>query len=209
MIASLKTLAKVSVPFVLAATFASEAFAATPAYVRVRKIAFAGSGCPAGTVAQNISPDRQAFTLLFDSYIAQVGAGVPFTEKRKNCQINVDLDFPNGWSYSLLTLDYRGYVALEPRVTGLQQSRYYFQGSSASATLKSTFRGPMDQNYQFRDTLGLSAVVWSPCGAQRALNINSELRLDNSQAPGRQGMLTNDSIDGALSLIYGFKWTNC
>jgi hypothetical protein len=199
----------VAAAIALAGVVATQANADAPAYVRVRKIAFAGSGCPAGTVAQNISPDRQAFTLLFDSYIAQVGPGVPFTEKRKNCQINVDLDFPNGWSYTLMTLDYRGYVALEAKVTGLQQSKYYFQGSAATATLRSPFKGPMDQDYQIRDTLGLSAVVWSPCGASRALNINSELRLDNSQAPGRQGLLTNDSIDGELKLIYGFRWNRC
>lgn len=185
------------------------ALAETPSYVRVRSITYAGSGCPAGSVAGNIAPDRQAFTLLFDSYIAEVGPGVAIREKRKNCQLNVSLDFPQGWSYTLLTVDYRGYASLEPRVVGTQQSSYYFQGSTQTARLRSDYRGPMDRNYQIRDTLGLDAVVWSPCGAQRSLNINTEVRLDNSQATWARGLMTTDSIDGQLKQLYGFRWRRC
>ncbi len=41
--------------------------------------------------------------------------------------------------------------------------------------------GPLDQDYQIRDTLGINTVVWSPCGAVRSLNINADLRLDSSR----------------------------
>ncbi len=205
---SLKNLVKFGAPL-LFATISSAAHADAPAYVRVRSISYAGSGCPAGSVAGNTSPDRQAFTLLFDQYVAEVGPGVPFNQKRKNCQINVDLDFPQGWSYSILTVDYRGYVALEGGVKGAQQSSYYFQGQGSTATLKTNMFGPIDQNYQIRDTLGLSAVVWSPCGAQRALNINSQLTVDNAGSASRHGLLTTDSIDGQLHLVYGIQWQRC
>jgi hypothetical protein len=185
------------------------AFADVPDYVKLRSIAFAGSGCPAGSVAGNVSQDLTAFTLLFDQYIAEVGPGVPFSEKRKNCQLNIDFDFPQGWSYSLLTLDYRGYVSLDPRVTGTQQSSYYFQGQFTTARLRTPMVGPIDQDYQIRDVLGLSSVVWSPCGATRSLNINSEIRLDNSRNRLGRGLMTTDSIDGNVKLIYGIQWRRC
>ncbi len=187
---------------------ATQAFADAPTYVRVRSISYAGSGCPAGSVAQNISPDRMAFTLLFDQYIAEIGPGIPLANSRRNCQILTDLDFPQGWSYSVLTVDYRGYANLEAGVTGQQQSAYYFQGSSTTARLATTFNGPTARDYQIRDTLGLSAVVWSPCGAQRALNINTQVRL-SSASRFAQGMLTTDSIDGQVKQIYGFQWRRC
>ncbi len=180
-----------------------------PNYVRFRNIAYAGSGCPAGSVAQNVAPDLQAFTLLFDSYIAEVGPGVPFASRRRNCQLNIDLDFPQGWSYSIMTVDYRGYVSLEPRVSGLQQSSYYFQGQAQTARLRTPMYGPIDRDYQIRDTLGITALVWSPCGATRALNINTEIRTDNSRNPAGSGLMTTDSIDGAVRLIYGFRWRRC
>lgn len=205
---SLKSILKVCAPL-LALAVSGSAFADAPAYVRVRSLSYAGSGCPAGSVATNTSPDRQAFTVLFDQYIAEVGPGVPFNQKRKNCQLNVDLDFPGGWSYSIVTVDYRGYVALEQGVKGTQQSSYYFQGQGSTGTLKTPMFGPIDQNYQIRDTLGLQALVWSPCGAQRSLNINSQLILDNSARPSAHGLLTNDSIDFQSKLIYGIQWQRC
>lgn len=188
---------------------AQTALADTPDYVSVRSIAYAGSGCPAGSVAENISPDLQAFTLLFDNYIAEVGPGVSAREKRKNCQINIDLDFPQGWSYTIFTVDYRGYMSLENKVVGTQKSSYYFQGSRATASLQSVFRGPYDNDYQIRDTLGLSAVVWSPCGASRALNINTQVRVDNNRNRRGFGLATIDSIDGQLAHIYGIQWRRC
>ncbi len=190
------------------AMLSSSAFAQSPEYVRIRSISYAGSGCPAGTVSQNVAQDLKAFTLLFDSYIAEVGPGVQLNQSRKNCQIAVDLHFPQGWSYSILDVDYRGYASLEAGVTGTQQSAYYFQGSAATATLRSNFRGPTQQDYQIRDSLGLAAVVWSPCGATRALNINTQVRLTSSNRFAR-GLMTTDSIDGELTHVYGVRWRRC
>lgn len=207
MISTLKKIVMVGSVFVMMA--ASSAYAQSPEYVRVRSINFAGSGCPAGSVATNVSPDRQAFTLLFDQYVAEVGSGISAREKRKNCTINVDLDFPNGWSYTLFTVDYRGFVDLQRNLVGTQQTSYYFQGSAATARLTSKIVGPVSRDYQIRDTLGVSAEVWSPCGARRALNMNTEVRIDNSRNSRGQGLMTIDSIDGQLKHIYGVKWRRC
>jgi hypothetical protein len=206
---NLKNLVKFGAPLLVAAFASTAAHAAAPDYVRVRSISYAGSGCRAGTVAENVSPDLQAFTLLFDSYIASAGPGISPLEKRKNCTLNIDLDFPQGWSFTIFTVDYRGYVSLERGVNGLQTSKYYFQGQPATGTLSTPIAGPVDRDYQIRDTLGLSAEVWSPCGAQRALNINTDVRVDNTRNRRATGLMTVDSIDGQLKLIYGIKWRRC
>lgn len=207
MISTFKKLAMVGSAFAMLA--ASSAFAQAPDYVRVRSINFAGSGCPAGSVATNVSPDRQAFTLLFDSYIAEVGPGISAREKRKNCVVNVDLDFPQGWSYTIFTVDYRGYLDLANGHVGTQQTSYYFQGSSATARLTTNVRGPQARDYQIRDTLGVTALVWSPCGAQRALNMNTEVRIDNTRNRNLSSIMTIDSIDGQFKHIYGIQWRRC
>ncbi len=185
------------------------ALANFPSSVRVRNISYAGSGCPAGTVAQNLSSDFSAFTLLFDQYAAEVGPNVPFSQKRKNCQLNIDLEVPPGWSYTLFSVDTRGYVSLEPGVSAVQQSTYYFQGQMQNARLRTTMVGPLDQNYQARDQLGLSSLVWSPCSAVRSLNINTEVRADNTYNRYGQGLITIDSVDGDFKLVYGLRWKRC
>ncbi len=209
MLSTLKTLVKFGAPVLVAAMFASAADAASPPYVRIRSVSYAGSGCQAGSVSQNVSPDLQAFTLLFDNFVAEVGPGVPLSSSRKNCQIAVDLDFPSGWSYSVATLDYRGFVNLDAGSVADQSAAYYFQGSGATARLHTPMYGPTNRDYQIRDTLGISALVWSPCGLQRALNINTQIRLTANA--GARGLITTDSIDGQFKTLYryGLSWQQC
>lgn len=178
-----------------------------PREVKINGISYAGSGCPAGSVSQLLSDDAKAFTLLFDSYVAEAGPGMPLSMSRKNCQIAVDLRFPQGWSYSIFTVDYRGYAKLDPGTTGQQVSSYYFAGQTKTGNLRTNFYGPTERDYQIRDTLGLDALIWSPCGANRALNMNTQVRVT---ASGRQrALLTIDSLDGELKHIYGIKWKRC
>lgn len=69
-------------------------------------------------------------TLIFDSYIASIGPGIAVTEQRKNCQLNVDIQYPGGFQYSILSADYRGYSAIQKGVTGTLKSTYYFSGQT-------------------------------------------------------------------------------
>jgi hypothetical protein len=181
--------------------------APNPNEVHINSIAYAGSGCPAGSVSESVAPDAKAFTLLFDSYVAEAGPGVLLKEGRKNCQIAVDLRFPQGWSYSVIDVDYRGFVQLDPGTTGLQKTNYYFQGQSFGPSLQSSFRGPVAKDYHIRDSLGIDAVVWSPCGMTRALNLNTQVRVTASG--GRRALMTTDSIDGELTHVYGLRWRKC
>jgi hypothetical protein len=180
-----------------------------PTQVYIQRIDYAGTGCPAGSVSGNIALDAKAFTLLFDNFVADAGPHIPLTEARKNCQLNIQLHVPQGWSYAIATVDYRGYMLLDPSVTATQRSTYYYAGSLQQASAQSTWAGPQDQDYVVRDTLGLASLVWSPCGAQRNLNINAEVRVNNRITPGSSGMLTVDSIDGKVEQIYGFLWRRC
>lgn len=180
-----------------------------PSQVRVRSISYAGTGCPAGSVAQNIAADAQAFTLIFDNFVAAIGNGIAYTEQRKNCQLNIDLDFPQGWSFAISDVDYRGYVSLDPQVIGTQKATYYFQGQLAQANTEANFTGPVDEDYQRRDTLALTSWVWSPCGAQRSLNINAQVRLSNIYNRNGGGMMTVDSVDGKITQQYNLQWRRC
>ncbi len=178
-----------------------------PGQVKIKKIIYAGSGCPAGTVSDILADDAKAFTLLFDSFIAEAGPGIALSSGRKNCQLAIDLRFPQGWSFTVFDVDYRGFADLERGTTGLQKSSYYFQGSALTPSLQTLFRGPLSSDYHIRDSLGLSAVAWSPCGMTRALNINAQVRV--TAPSGRRAAMTLDSVDGQLTHIYGIQWRRC
>lgn len=190
-------------------TSTANAYAEAPSEVKIQSISYAGSGCPAGTVAENLSPDQLAFTLLFDAFIAEAGPGVPVREKRKNCQLLVDLRFPPGWTFTIASVDHRGYAALERKVIGTHKASYYFQGQAATGSVVTTLKGPKDVDYHLRDLVGLSSVVYAPCGARRALNINTQVQVDNSANKRASGLMTVDSIDGQVAQIYHLKWSRC
>lgn len=188
---------------------AAAAFADAPDNVTINNIVYAGSGCPAGSVAQNVSQDASAFTLMFDDYMAEVGPGVPFFAGRVNCQLNIDLSYPSGWSFTVISIDTRGFVELDPGVTALQQSSYYFQGQDGSAVMSSNAVGPIDTDYDLTDSLTSDALVWSPCGEQRSLNIDTEVRANNFGNPTGNGLITTDSIDGQVTTVFAIQWQRC
>lgn len=198
---------------IMLATSAHGALAAdspNPDQVYIKRITYSGSGCPSGSVASNLSNDAKAFTLLFDSYLAEAGPGIPNGMANSRCRIVVDLKVPQGWSYTLFTVDYRGYMSLDPGVVATQNSSYWFQSTPDDVlALSSDYYGPVDKDYFISDTVDIDELVWSPCGKSRALNLETKIKVSNDSAPDNSGFITVDSIDGELAHIYGIKWIKC
>jgi hypothetical protein len=107
------------------------ATAPNPNDVFIKSFTYAGSGCPAGSVANATDASKQVLTLLYDSYVAAIGPGTQVADRRKNCQINLDIHYPNGFQYSLFSADYRGFEDLDGGVTGEQVATYYFSGQQS------------------------------------------------------------------------------
>ncbi|KAH6664924.1 hypothetical protein B0J14DRAFT_630365 [Halenospora varia] len=179
-----------------------------PSQVSIKGITYGGSGCPQGSLGSFISADRQTFTLIFDQYVASIGPGVAIAQNRKNCQLNLDLRYPGGFQYSIFSTVYRGYVSLDAGVNGLQSSTFYFSGEPGQTTTSTTFKGPIDGNYEAVDNVDLTSTVWSPCGASAALNINSQVRL-TANSSTVSGLITDDSIDGKITFVVGVQWQKC
>lgn len=204
-----KSLSSSVILFIAAAIQTAPVLADGPSHVRIDSITYAGSGCPAGSLAESLSVDSRLLSIEFDSYIAEIGPGVSRMESRKNCQINVSLSYPQGWSFAVNEVDYRGYISLERGVTGVQSTTQYFAGRADSVKLQTTFRGPMDTDYQLRDQLGISSILWSPCGVNRSLNLSTQIRLDNSGNRNGSGLMTLDQISTRASHRYGLIWKRC
>lgn len=191
-----------------AATTTAAAAGPNPTEVYINGISYGGTGCPQGTVGQFISADRQTFTLIFDAYVASIGPGIPATQTRLNCQLNIDLQYPSGFQYSILGTQFRGYAGLDKGVTGIQSANYYFSGSPTQVSTSTTFKGPTSGDYEISDTIPFTSTIFSPCGAALPLNINSQVRLTSSIA-GATGLMTDDSIDGKITFVVGVQWQKC
>ncbi|MFJ4323912.1 DUF4360 domain-containing protein [Streptomyces tricolor] len=169
-----------------------------------------GSGCPAGTAAVAVSPDNTAFTVTYSAYLAQAGGNSDPTAFRKNCQLNLVVHVPQGFTYAVASADYRGFASLQRGATGTQKASYYFQGSSNTVPRTHPFNGPYNDDWQATDTTDWAQLVWAPCGVLRNFNINTELRVSAGTAtPDKVSFMTMDSTDGDISTVYHLAWKEC
>ncbi len=192
-----------------AAKYSNRFTSPPPSQVYIASFTYGGTGCPQGSLGYSFNNDRTAFTLLFDQFVASSGPGTAFTQSRKNCQINMNVRLPQGYSYAISTIDYRGYVELDPRVNAVQTVTSYFQGDIRQSTSSKSFYGPMAEDYVTRDALAIESIVWSPCGATANLNINAAVRVDNSRDRNARGLMTTDSVDGTFSQVFSLQWKRC
>lgn len=187
---------------------AAQAVPDVPDYVRIDVVTVNGSGCPAGTAAVAAADNRTAFTITYSDYLAQAGAGSSPTDFRKNCQVNIRVTYPQGFTYGIAQADYRGFAHLESGATSMEKGTYYFQGMSQSASRTHNFYGPKNDNWQATDRAQVWEIVYAPCGEVRHLNVNTELRVHAGSSKATSFM-TMDSTDSSVSTKYQFSWKRC
>ncbi|MBC7533185.1 MAG: DUF4360 domain-containing protein [Oligoflexus sp.] len=198
----------------LAFVISSSAFATSkPAHVLIESILVKGSGCPSeDTVAVNISDDKEAFTLTFSDFQAESGPGFTLSEGRKNCVLTLNLDIPSGWQFSIASFYYRGFMTLDKGTRATHTTSYSFEGQGTTGVFSASNNGPHTEDYVYADKIGIASAVWSPCTTDRALNINTSIRVYNTNKPKypeSQGYIANDSIDGTIKQIWGISWRKC
>lgn len=169
---------------------------------------YGGNGCPAGTVSAVLSPDAKSLSVVFDAYQVEVAGRTRIA--RKNCDLQIPVHVPSGWSFSVIQLDYRGFNSLPAGARSELVADYFFAGNGAnSVRYAKTFTGPSDKDYLFTNKLGVEATVWSPCdGADAILRAKTDLRLYGNTR-GDQALSTVDSVDIKSGLLYQFQWRRC
>jgi hypothetical protein len=169
-----------------------------------------GSGCKQGTAEVIVSPDNTSFWVIYSDYLAQAGKGAGATDFRKNCQLNLQINTPQGFTYGIAEATYAGFGHLERGAVGHQWVNYYFQGQSATTTWKHSFNGPFDDNWSITHRTEFSEIVWAPCGEKRNLNVNSALRVDKGSADANtNSFMTMDYQRGEVRTLHHFSWKRC
>ena len=189
----------------VAAMVTAQAFAQDG--IRLGLPGYAGTGCPAGSASATLSPDAKELSILFDSYVVEAGGTTRKAFDRKNCTVAIPVHLPQGFSLSILAIDYRGYNNLPAGASSEFTAEYFFAGSQGPSYRKA-FYGPLDDDYTFSNNLLASAIVWSPCGADVNLRSNSAIRVTTNNQR-QQAMATVDSADISAALIYKLQWRRC
>jgi hypothetical protein len=207
-IVSTSLLAMLTSSQVFAAAAASAALAAAaPEPIRLGEPGYGGTGCPAGTVSATLSPDQTSLSLLFDAFTVSAPTPTGGTLDRKTCQIAIPVTVPQGYSIGIVSVDYRGFHSLPYGAMSQFSADYFFAGRQGPRFSKAWY-GQQDSDYLFNNTLGLEAVVWSPCGAQVILRTNASM-YTRTNAWREPTLSTVDSADIAAGVVYQIQWRRC
>ncbi|GGP44668.1 DUF4360 domain-containing protein [Saccharothrix coeruleofusca] len=183
----------------------ADAEAPTP---RVDVVTVNGSGCPAGTA--EVSATGRTFTVSYSSFFAQAGDGADPVHLRRNCQLSIRVSLPANYTYGLARLSYNGFAHLEAGATALHRVSTYFQGTSPTTRLDTPFTGPMSREWTATYRPAPADIAYSPCGADRNLNINAELRVSPGNSdPSRRSFIAAESSSGTFTTKYELTTRPC
>jgi hypothetical protein len=199
--------------FVLFNMFASSVLAQggfDPTQVQVSEFAYSGTGCPPGSVASDLSQDRQAMTLIFDKFgVETLGAESERLERdRKACQLSLKLQTPPGWQFTVFYMDFRGFASLDADTTGIHSTAYKLGTGPMFNLGKFILTGPYIDDYARIEDMAVTAAPWSDCNdRQQRLVINTAVAVRSHN--GSIGYMTLDSLDGVIAHSYGIAWRKC
>ncbi|WP_127716168.1 DUF4360 domain-containing protein [Halobacteriovorax sp. HLS] len=168
---------------------------------------YGGTGCPAGTASTVLSPDNKSLSIIFDEFLVEAGGETGKRLDRKSCNIAIPVHVPQGLSVSVIDVDYRGYMML-PRGANARFSAEYFFAGARGPRYNKTFRGEMDDDYMISNTLAVVGQVWSPCGKDVNLRVNSSMTV-RTNSRKHEALSTVDSADFNAGIVYKLQWKKC
>ncbi len=175
--------------------------------IRLGQPGYGGTGCPAGTVSATLSPDFKSLSILFDEYVVNTGGNTGKLKDRKGCNVSIPVHVPQGFTVSIIGVDYRGYNNLPSGASSEFNVEYFFAGKRGPS-YRRRFYGQLDSNYTITNTLEATAMVWSRCGADVILRSNSDMKVQTNSW-GEEASSTVDSIDIDASIVYRLSWKHC
>ncbi len=193
------------------------AVAQAPDGVSVQAVRAFGQGCPVGSTAATVAPDGSAFSLILDNYVATAEPGGRPTVRR-DCDIEVDLNIPAGWSFAVIAADYRGFVDIPSGSLAQHRVVYTFdksdrmRGQYPFSFQGTEFRGPMSQDYNVHHEIGVSAAPKSSCsfGDVKTLFLNTLLTARAMRGKSQPTTIALDSVDGQVAAQqYKLAWFRC
>jgi hypothetical protein len=160
-------------------------------------IQFAGTGCPAGSIAI-VGANTPTLSILFDQYDA--GKDSTSGKSRTACSFAVPIKVPRGFQISHLTADWQGYVSGK----GELKRKYFLAGEPYTGWKTNTHNSPSGGNFLDRDNILHASLATGCDGGQYNLRINSQIR-----ALGGNSYAAVDSADLNNKILFMLKFKKC
>lgn len=182
-----------------------------PQTFRIKDIKTNGDACPQGTTSINISDDKEAFTVSFSEFYVQKGPGAEPGDKRKFCRAVFDTEQDPNWEYAILAVNARGFVSLDEKVVGSLDLAFGIKG--LEYTSQKQFWGATVEDYVYGEQVAFNNGRWSGCRPKAVDRVKDLVIRATADVRGggrnAAGLMTVDSVDGALVQSYELIWRQC
>lgn len=172
----------------------------------VRLLTVNGSGCPPESAAVSAASST-TFTVTYSQYTADAGGGASPGDFRKNCQLNVLVGIPSGWTFGIAGVQYRGFANLGTGAQGTLEADYYYAGIPGTFSQDHPLYGPMSNDYEFDDEAHV--VTFAPCHFNATVNVDTSLRVYPGTDPTFFNEITMDSTDVGIATIFHLSFRHC
>jgi hypothetical protein len=175
-----------------------------PAFVRVKTVKANGSGCPTGSAEITLDEATNSFTVSYSDFYTET-PGRP-KDRRKNCKIDINMEFEEGWQFSVLDTSTRGFAEIPRGVTGTCQNDFSFsQNPGKVVSARKALRGKWDGPFNLDAPVNI--ISWSRCGDHTGiLELNSQCWLPRTQ---KEASIVVDSVSGSLDVIVAYQFRRC
>ena len=172
-----------------------------------------GSGCPAGSVTVVSYPDNTGIVLSYSSFYVQRGGQSTTIQGYQNCNLDIRMDVPSGFTFAVSRAMYQGYAYVLPGATARLIAKYNFQGQpSITSNHIINTASSYDDNWTVIDEETFANLSWAPCGEDVILTDSFELRVQPygpSSSPTDVSFVTVNKSDHSLQTELNFAWTTC
>jgi Domain of unknown function (DUF4360) len=178
--------------------------------VQIKSLQVNGNGCPIGTTTKLLvdtdgSGSADFFQVTYSEF-SVTRPGIP----AKNCLVEALIGIPQGWSYSLLNVQYEGYAEIDSKHIGSILTKYNFPFFSNTVSTNKDLPGSFVGEYSKNDFLSVLATVWSPCGKVAPLNMNTRISLrQKPNTSGGNSFMDVERQSGLLVQVFHIKWRRC
>ena len=181
--------------------------------ITINRVSTSGTGCPRRTVSTEISADRTLVTLGFDEFATLIGRGRAASDRRKNCDIHLNLKYPGGYTFAVVEATYHGFAQLDQGVTGTFTSDYSFDSGNTSTTRTradlqggGSFAG--GGIYTKHDQIPVQNTVQSPCGGNVNMLIRTQIDLTAARDDA-SGTIADEDATISFTQQVHIGWEAC
>jgi hypothetical protein len=183
-----------------------------PKLIKVVRVTYGGNGCSSNTAQSFISSDKTDLTYDFDDFAVFTGPGVSPADKTKNCQLQTTIESPEGFSFAISNVLWRGVAAMESWESISVYSRWSMEEVSTAKEYAFTIRGGnmLNDGYMFVNSTTVPAeeMVWSRCDGTQTFTFNSRVAVTSTRSSA-VGYIGYPELPRLSYLQVGLKWREC